>query len=232
MYNIQNKSDYFFMYDRSTGRTIDIGNKEDLIKYIITDGNSYRPKDKNIKSLNLDDFELIKHSDYTGYDKEIFTIYNDWPNEETFIVPKRYLFYDGEYRIIDIRNFWEDIRKALYNHLELNNKSNYYFGRKINNEIFEYGDTIVRLWYNRENFKYKFRVDPIPCTHKHRRKYYRRIKKHNLLKQVMDPEYKEFLHPKYKQYPDWIDDSPRADRGRTWKNNKKIKHQWEKNLKK
>ena len=124
MYNVFNKSDVFFLYDFSTQQNQLIGNRNDLIKFIVKGykfncWNENRLENKYFAEVNMgnDIYYFTKETKIKCEDGTYQYI------EEKCYNYKRYLFYDGYDRIIDIRLLENECKK--YYHVHKNDKKNY-----------------------------------------------------------------------------------------------------------
>lgn len=117
MYNIYNKSNIFYLYDFFKNKTYFIGNKLDLLKIL---AKAFKIFDYNDSETwfneYLDDINMGK--DFSNYRKISLSTDNNGNSfflEKIIIENKRYLFFDGFDRIIDIRIYKDDAIKCLKN---------------------------------------------------------------------------------------------------------------------
>lgn len=169
------------------------------------------------KYVNIDSI------DYSGGDtKTVYDMYND-----KTIYTKRYLIYDNN-SIMNFRNELDAYHKYIYRNINRYKPKH----NRLYNAV--YGDKCKPL-YLRNGNQYKFRCGTVPgIGRKHRyRKYFSipNIKRH--LKVWSDIEYRQYMRKPnlIKEHSSfWFDDFKYRGHSKTWKNNKKIRHQWEKNL--
>ena len=148
------------------------------------------------------------------------------------LVDKSFILYDNFNRIINVHDFEEDSLNFYHHELKIINRN--YF-----NTINHY------LWIKHNQYKkrhklatyiyksnYIYRQTPVPYTKKirggpswhvpHTAKIFR---------MYANPEYKKFNRGSKKTVPNWWDDRKRIVQ-KNWKEQSKVRHQWEKNLNK
>lgn len=149
---------------------------------------------------------------------------------------ERYIqVFDAYNRTINVRDFWDEAYE--YRDLRMG---------FCPAEIYNYEIWAKRIeWQRRYNLKYKrskgirriqekqkknlrFRIDPVPMTGKHRKfRYFCRLPNTKQIKTILaDPEMKPFNRGKLKEISKWWDDC-RRDYQRSWKEQSKARHQWQ-----
>lgn len=205
MYNVFNKSDVFYLYDFSTNQTQLIGNRENLIAFI---ANAYRREgwsenrieNKYFKEINMgnDIYYFVKTSTVKNEDDTYDRI------EEKCCSYRRYMFYDGYDRVVDIRLFEDECRK--YYHAHKNDKRVYRFN---------FRRTQHPKSHARNSYKHTFT---------HNRMCVRKLD--DMFENDMD--YKDYhfkkLEDPVERYPDWWDDTHRRVEG-NWKSQYKVNKQ-------
>lgn len=150
---------------------------------------------KYLDKLNLNFNDVFNFIDFNG---------------DMYQIIRPYVFFDSNFKIIDIRYFYEDIIKEREQILK--ERKNY---------------------YQRKYQHITFRQDPIPYTGKYRGFSYRNVKYKRLIKDFKNPENKKYVRKK--KYYDILEpyfDFPYQNISKSWKDQTKNRHQWEKNLKK
>lgn len=147
--------------------------------------------------------------------------------------------FDAYNRTINVRDFWDEAYE--YRDLRMGFCSA---------EIYNYEIWAKRIeWQRRYNLKYKrskgirriqekqkknlrFRIDPVPMTGKnHKYRYFCRLPRTKQIKTILaDSEMKPFNRGKLKEIPKWWDDC-RRDYQRSWKEQSKARHQWQRKRK-
>lgn len=130
--------------------------------------------------------------------------------KEAEIVVRDYMFFDPDNRIIDLRNYVDDIVK--YSKANTSKKRNQRWWRYSGKDLPE------------------FRKGPVPGTRKsrcHRGSYYRNPSVMNAKRDAAITEYKEYIRPSRRviNLPDPWDEYPRHI-DKSWKTNSKKKKQW------
>lgn len=125
-----------------------------------------------------------------------------------------YIFLDSDDRIIDIRDYKEEIVKRVKDRI---NKENLTKKEKD----FCYNDVL----YNQHG-RFCYRVGPVPNAFYYRRYHgIRHPKTINEIRQNFIPEYKSFIRPKRKNIPTAWDNIPRIPQ-KSWKKQSKKRKQW------
>lgn len=103
MYDTYNKSNIFYVYNHYTNTYSLIGDKEEFINYIAKNIKTYNYKDSSRWNISL-----LEEQNVTMQD----TITNPigyWEHPEYVKCLRQKTFFDGYYRIIDIRNYLDDV---------------------------------------------------------------------------------------------------------------------------
>lgn len=143
----------------------------------------------------------------------------------------RFVFCDEDFNIVDMNPY----KKEIIRDFKCYEDSYIYYNYKrshLHDNNFKYGDLIKRR-YRLNNVYYRFRIDPIPHTNIC---YHRKIKGpkyRRIISAYLNPEKKEFIRIKHfggliRDAYDYEYFNNRCIQ-KSWKE-KKIKHQWEKNL--
>lgn len=146
---------------------------------------------------------------------------------------KPFILFDNFDRIINIHDFEKDAL-SLYHSLEAEHKNNLY---NLSNYLWMRRRKNIR---KHKNFKYKniskersnyiYRQTPVPYTRKIRGgSHWSGPHTVKLFRMYATPEYKRFNRGSKKEIPSWWDDRTRTVQ-KSWKEQSKVKHQWEKNL--
>ena len=165
----------------------------------------------------------INNIDYSGGDKS--TVYDEYNNRTVY--SRRYIIYDNN-KIFDIRDEIDAYHKfTSYTYNRYKPKKN-----KLYNAV--YGDKCKPL-YIKYNNTYKFRQGAVPGIHRRTRysKYFSVPKIGRHLRDWSDIEYRQYMRKPnlIKDHMSlWFDDFGYRGHSKSWKNNKKLRHQWEKNL--
>lgn len=138
--------------------------------------------------------------------------------------PRRYMFYDSYYRIIDARMYWEEAKKRYLQRKERRES------RLVPDDV-QYGDVLYkyRWWNGKPEGKYLYRCGPVPNTRCWRggKHYYRHPQTTNEFKKNTDPDYKQYVRAKRRHLPTtWDDIRISSNDDRSWKNCTKKKKQW------
>ena len=131
MYQINNKSEIYYLYNCETDKHFYIGNKDDLLRLLANEFNTYGYKDSSRWSNDYFDRLNLTMDDTVHY----YLLF-----EEDYYGIRPFVFYDGESRIIDIRLFFNEsvqyylegkfpIRKYHYRRW---NKKKHVYGRYKN----------------------------------------------------------------------------------------------------
>lgn len=153
---------------------------------------------------------------------------------------ERYIqVFDAYNRTINVRDFWDE----AYEYRDL--KMGF-----CPAEVYNYEIWAKRIeWQRRYSLRYKrsksirriqekqkknlrFRIDPVPMTGKnHKYRYFCRLPRTKQIKTILaDSEMKPFNRGKLKEIPKWWDDC-RRDYQRSWKEQSKARHQWQRKRK-
>jgi hypothetical protein len=233
MYNINNKSEKFYVFISSKNQHIYIGNEEQLINYLV---NHFYKSWNELKNSCFDDINVTGKDTKFFYKEEKIITIDEFEEKhisyekQKIIIPKEYLFYDGNNRIIDVRVY---AKKALKQYEHKSQKSYYTITRK-DNKITNETYISYRSWRG-NTVCYKYRRGPVPGTGKLRynyRKSFRFPKINSIRKQVSNLEEKDYIRKK--SIPNlygWWDDNPSRNVEKSWKRQSKCRHQWQKNLK-
>lgn len=124
MYNIDNsKSDMFYVYDHIKERYVFSGNKRELIAFIANTARNTHYKDTSRWEFSAFDEVNMTLNDVTKYYEYFYPTFNLWKHYEnplsgnwiwrvkTFV--RVLTVFDGYFRIIDIRDFREDVIKFI-----------------------------------------------------------------------------------------------------------------------
>lgn len=188
MYKTFDKSTEYFCLDIYTNKYWKIGDKSKLIEYCATRIN---PKFFQISMNKNDTYRQITWTGPREYKVEYFT--------------RQYMFFDGLFRIIDIREFKDEILNFKYP------KRTYGW----------------RWWRKPCNLP-EFRRGPVPGTGKLRRCYgIRAVKTFREKKSNSNPEIYKYIRParRSNNLPDLYDDIWRSS-SKSWKDCTKKRKQW------
>lgn len=184
MYNVYNPGEAFYLWDINNQKMSFIGNEKELILFL-SRGFRYDYIYEILRNTYFEKFVLSQ----SEYDNSYYE--------------KRWQFFDGFNRIIDIR-IYKNEAFILYKRR----------GRR-------------RKYCSIQNHKYKgsFRKEPVEGIHKYKGSYVkpRRIKA--AVSVYFNPEYKGFNRGSKKDYPGWYDDFSRHIE-KSWKRQSKRRHQW------
>lgn len=123
-------------------------------------------------------------------------------------VLKEYTVFDENFRIIDIRQYKDEI--LSYDYLK-RHKAKW---------------ATPALEYKYEKTKPEFRAGPVPNTgRRHHGSYYRSPKTFAEIRENANPEYKEFVRKKRLYLPTTWDDLPKSY-SKSWKDQSKKRKQW------
>ena len=137
MYITEDNTKYY-LYDRKKDK-ITTFSREELIKYLANKTVYSLEKHPNdwiypwSKKMFWNDFDetnylSIPSIDYTGNDKDI--VY-EYEAEKVSVTDKIFIYYDSNDRIIDVRNFKEDIIKYIYVHANELHRHTYIFHKRM-----------------------------------------------------------------------------------------------------
>ena len=137
---------------------------------------------------------------------------------------RRYMFIDDNWKIYDMRVYWEEIKKE-YCRL----KDSYSKNKKKEND-FCYGDLISSVSWKKA-YLYRYRIDPVPHTgHSHGYHFFRHPHTTAEKRSICDEDIYMHTRPKRRHLPSVYDDIYRHNE-KSWKK-QKIKKQWMKHEKK
>ncbi len=182
MYQTIDKTNTFYCYNHRTNEHYFIGNREQFISYL----SRY--------------FKYTEYSDTIRWYWEIIDEQNVTMNDCHFVLDSYYLrektFYDGEYRIVDIRNYFEEAVFFYKNDIYIApNKINHFKKRRY------------RKYYSGNHMRHH-----MPKTSR-------------ILRMDAPIEMKEFSRGTKKLLPRYLDDKGRRVSS-SWKDQKKYKKQW------
>lgn len=186
MFQTVDKSQTFYVLDLVNKTYSKIDNKNALTEWL-------KDHPDILSELNLSgkDIKQYYNTQYNG----------DYLDYKKITQIRRYMFFDGLYRVIDIRPFIPDTFNAFGG----------YWSR-------------LKRWYK----GMRFRITPVPYTGKLRKYgYYRFVHTQQERRLNAAPEYKEYVRPsrRAKNIPAYWDEIPRH-RTRCWKNQSKKEKQW------
>ena len=209
MYSISNIK-YHKLYDAAVCEFINyFYSKEELIKFIAY---HYRHWWNDLKFIEEYGNSLIEQC--TCNIKELFELNNF----------KRYTIYDNYNRIINIKDF-ENEAFNLYKQLKKKNNS-----FSFNYILWRWEHFKIKYSFNKVDCNYRYRKDPVPRTGKRRGgPSWHPPHTAGLKRMYSNPEYKDFNRRSFKGIPNWWDDRYRQVQ-KSWKKQRKCRHQWEKNL--
>lgn len=202
MYNSNKQKFFLYQYDNCGFSLIKtFYSHGELIKFLSL-YQSAEPQyvDKKLVYNNryLDYINLTYNDTYSVYD--IFS-------KQTYL--RQYMFFDKNYAVVDVRKF---IKEILYtaNH----SKRNYYSRNS---------------WRISRATGYEFRRTPIPYTGKRVSSVCRNIKIGRIIRDFKNPENKNYIRKKYYYNIEEVCyDYPFKNKSKSWKDQSKKKHQWEK----
>lgn len=120
MYNVYNKSNVYFVFQISKNKSYLIGDKEDLIKFLSKGVNTYGYSDSSrwsndyVNNQNMGNDVITYRTFFNGYYFSHF-------------IKRDFIFYDGLDRIIDVRDFVDEV--YIYYKQHENDKIHYNFHR-------------------------------------------------------------------------------------------------------
>lgn len=234
MYNIENKSKIYYFYNKNTNKVSKIGDENELITYVV----SHFSKNPFFTNTTIIDYNDV---DFSGSD---IYYYYDFRSKDCGYFNRPIVFYDGYGKIVDIRIFQKQFNHILQKKKEILDKrqeiakeygSWYSYERKKRKEKkYEYGDLLVQYYHYWPNTSYHYRIDPVPCTGKRKGGPYQHKPYGSIIRMINHPDFKKYGRKSH--YQSLITDVSWYEYGhrhndKSWKNNKKIKKQWQKNLK-
>lgn len=198
MINVYNKSNVYYVADMVNNTCSLIGDYDELLIFLAKNFRRFQGTTDIITNFSNEYFDNINMGDdYT----HIVYNYCDSCKTEEYIYPKRYLFYDGLDRIIDIRDLKEESFKIF---LQLPKKRRFCFRKSRE---------CSRRRHSGNSFKSR-----MPRKIQVRR-----------LDDILENEYNEYHFKKLEDsnnpYPDWWDDTSRRIEG-NWKSQYKVNRQY------
>lgn len=205
MYPIQNLSNQFYYYDMNNQTSYYIGDKSAFLRHLASVV-TFRLQKQTSSWIFRED----KNINVTGKDKTVITNFDYFKGEdghfhlyiksvESYL--KSTLYYDGNYRTIDVRNYKNEVIQYIYATNGCHYSSNFYNRH--------------RLQHRRKRFH--------SGTHAHNK--CRRCKR--VLKFSSIPEYKIFVKGKDKQLPYGYEAYETFRRvSCSWKDQSKSRKQW------
>lgn len=216
MYNVGNKSECFYKQNLVKEEVFGPFDREKFLQGVYND---LANESKVPELLNVH-YNCHKWN-YSGSDSGRWVDFGNYEIRSYQIRP--ILYFDGEGRILDPRNF---VKEAIQ-------KS--YGNEKIKKPVSSFNSCLFSAYFLRRNIPYKFRCDPVPGTGRYRGRHRTNRGKKGLkriLTQSADPEYKEYVRKKAMPFTDFdlYDlDGNVWNKHDSWKNHK-IRKQWMKNL--
>lgn len=201
MYQVESRAyQTFLLYKLSSDGTFEprrmFWSLDSLIEYAVRSSNLFY----RVLRRRDKDTNILEYLNLTGND--IYCLYSDGDHSE--YRTRYYLITDKAGRIIDLNNYKEEIRK----------KEKELETRKVKNPYYSYFPP------------YRYRCDPVPYTGVCHGKYGRRIKSwFRSYRQDRIPEYRQFVRKKA-MVPNMWDEEPVEKSYKSWKHNKKQRHQW------
>lgn len=218
MYQILHEK-YYKLYDVTCDGFIDyFYSIEELIKFIARGYHEYSYVDDN----------LNWHKEYSNFLIEQCTCdINELFKSSWGQYYRRYVLYDNYDRIINIHDFSDDAFKLWQVWVKSGEITSY----TASNFWWRWQHTRCKkhkyAYLMRMNNSYRYRHDPVPRL----RKWRGGPSQHSphtakIMRMYANPEYKEFNRGSHKIIPQWWDDRWR-DPQRSWKEQSKAKHQWQ-----
>ena len=135
-----------------------------------------------------------------------------------------YMFVDNNNRIIDMRIYREEINKRADDILKE------YHSKEEKEQNLKRGEFLIR-WRGGQPFR--FRIDPVPGTGNFGHgSCYRHPKTTQEIRNNASDQYENYTRGKRRNLPTTYDDIYRSNgSSKSWKNQGKHRHQWQKNLK-
>lgn len=224
MYNVYDRSNVFYLVDLYSEKTYLLGNKKDLIKFL----SNTTKRRNNYPTINDNEFfyEINMGKDFSHYsylDRKISSYETIYTEKIEKFYSKRFMFLDGENRIIDVRFFLEEVFKDI----STNEKEYSCF----------YGNDTWRYFINSERIKRKNKYRRKQKTRSHSGNHFKGTKfpKSKRIRTIdsmfkNDKDFKDYhfkpLEDSNNPYPDWFDDTSRRIEG-NWKSQYKIRHQYD-----
>lgn len=234
MYNIENKSKIYYFYNKNTNKVERIGEEKELIEYVVT----HFSKNPFFTNTTIIDYNDI---DFSGND---IYYYYDFHSKDYGYFNRPIVFFNGNGKIIDVRIFQKQFDLLLKEQKRLLDKrqeivkqygSLYYYEKsKRKEQQYEYGDLLVRHYRYYSNTSYRYRIDPVPYTSKRKGGPYQYKPYGSIIRMINHPDFKKYGRKSHYQSlitdVSWFEYGHRHN-DKCWKSNKKIKKQWQKNLK-
>lgn len=205
MYNVYNKSDVFYLYDYYENKTYLIGNKKELIKFLSkkTNTNDYNNRvywsNEYFNNINMgnDNYPIRQYIYVKDIEDNTIEICNET------IKPHRYLFFDGFDRVIDVRDFKNDVFDYYENHINDPYRirfRNRFYRKKRTKNAYKHKMCNNLLYVKKMDSMFKY-----------------------------DDDYKDYnfknLEDSNNPYPDWWDDTSRRVQA-NWKSQYKVNKQY------
>lgn len=194
--------EYYKIYDAKFNEFVDyFYSKEELVKFI---SKWYYKIDNEIKNSFINKCTCIEN--------ELIS----FPNY------RRYMIFDNYDRIINIKDFEQD----SWDFFQKNGEQFIFYNE------FLWKRQIKRRRATKKKFfhTYEYRKDPVPHTRKIRGgSWWSPPHTAGIIRMYKNPEYKGFNRGSWHGIPSWWDDRSRRVQ-KSWKDQTKNKHQWEKNL--
>lgn len=205
--------EYYKLYDASIDENVDyFYSREELVKFI---SKWYR--------LSSDTEEEVINS----FIRQCVCNKNELFQIDIYGYYKIYILYDNYNRIINVHDFEDSALKLFH----------------LGGKLATWSAFDLYIWRNRikvsrkynqwkkTNHKYEYRKDPVPHTRKIRGgPWWSPPHTSQIIKMYANPKYKKFNRGSKKDIPIWWDDRHRRVQ-KSWKEQSKVRHQWEKNLK-
>lgn len=224
MYNVYDRSNIFYLVDLYSNKTYLLGDKKDLIKFL----SNTTKRRNNYPSINDNEFlyEINMGNDfshYTYFERKLSSLDTFYTEKTEKFYYKRFMFLDGENRIIDVRIFLDEIYKDI-----LTNEKEYshFFGKDtwrwfINSERTSRRKKYKKRQYTRSHSRNSFKGTKFPKS--------KRIRTMDSMFKY-DEDFKEYhfkpLEDSNNPYPNWFDEKSRRVEG-NWKSQYKTRHQYD-----
>lgn len=190
-------------------------------------------------SIDKNFLEFLLTGDYFDkYSKSIKNIFIENASNSLSTDDGKYVFCDKDFNILDITDYIQDLKELRKYIKQYPTEYRYYYHSYMSDmkDNYIYGEKLISKRYVNKNCEYAYRKEPVPFTGKRVKLRQACPKKYRyIIKYLYNPEHKEFNRKgKYTNLLnylwDWDYCGYTVSRDKTWKN-KKVKHQWEKNLK-
>ena len=142
-------------------------------------------------------------------------INNSFKPNSSYYIHRPYIFLYGN-SIIDVRRYYKQIETLSENFVNTPFRTNFYrLPRK-----------------NKYENNARFRIDPVPGTSRcHGYSWYRNSKVGAIIREARNNEYKEFRRAGYwSEFDTILFEGNERSFSKSWKDNTKIRKQWEKNI--